>query len=59
LERIEADVDPRNERSLRRLDRLGFFETGRKARTWRIGETWCDSVYLRLDATAWRERLGR
>ena len=27
---------------------LGFEETGRAARTWLIGETWCDSIYLAL-----------
>jgi len=50
LESVIADVDPRNRASLTLLERLGFRETGRKARTWLIGDTWCDSVYLRLDA---------
>jgi RimJ/RimL family protein N-acetyltransferase len=53
LDRIEADVDPRNRRSLALLARLGFVETGRKARTWRIGDSWCDSVYLRLGPEDW------
>lgn len=43
---IRADVDPRNTASLRLLARLGFRETSRAARTWKIGEEWCDSVYL-------------
>ena len=46
---LTADVDPRNERSLGLLARLDFRETHRAARTYRIGEEWCDSVYLRLD----------
>ncbi len=46
---LTADVDPRNERSLTLLLRLGFHETHRAARTWRVGDEWCDSVYLRLD----------
>ena len=46
--RLIADVDPRNDRSLRLLKRHGFVETHRKARTWQIGEHWCDSVYLAL-----------
>lgn len=50
LDAVEADVDPRNTASLRLLARLGFRETGRKSRTWLVGDTWCDSVYLRLDA---------
>jgi Acetyltransferases, including N-acetylases of ribosomal proteins len=44
-----ADVDPRNIRSLRLLERMGFRETHRAARTWNVGGEWCDSVYLRLD----------
>lgn len=45
---LEADVDPRNTASLRLLERLGFRETRRAARTMKIGGEWCDSVYLRL-----------
>ncbi|WP_395329316.1 GNAT family N-acetyltransferase [Novosphingobium sp. BL-8H] len=48
LPHITADVDPRNQRSLALLARLGFVETGRAARTWQVGDVWCDSVYLRL-----------
>jgi RimJ/RimL family protein N-acetyltransferase len=48
LQRIEADVDPRNERSIRLLERLGFRETGRAANTIEIGGVWCDSIYLEL-----------
>ncbi|WP_454759172.1 GNAT family N-acetyltransferase [Caulobacter segnis] len=49
-----ADVDPRNDASLKLLTRLGFAETGRKEKTWLVGDEWCDSVYLRLDAEAWK-----
>ncbi len=45
---IEADVDPRNLASLGLLARLGFEETHRAMRTWKVGEEWCDSVYLSL-----------
>src|SRR5688572_14685885 len=45
---IRAEVDPRNERCLRLLARLGFRETGRAQRTWHIGDEWSDSVYLTL-----------
>lgn len=48
LDFIDADVDPRNERSLRLLKSLGFEEVGRAKRTWNVGGQWCDSVYLRL-----------
>jgi ribosomal-protein-alanine N-acetyltransferase len=54
LPRIEADVDPRNIGSMKLLSRLGFRETGRKERAWLVGDQWCDSVYLALDAEAWR-----
>lgn len=43
---ITADVDPRNERCLNLLRRLGFQETGRADRTWLVGTEWCDSVYI-------------
>ena len=45
---IRAEADPRNERCLRLLTRLGFRETGRAERTWYIGGEWNDSVYLSL-----------
>ena len=48
IDAIEADVDPRNEGSLRLLGRLGFEEVRRAERTWLVGENWCDSVYLAL-----------
>jgi RimJ/RimL family protein N-acetyltransferase len=45
---LEADVDPRNEASLRLLQRLGFEETHRAERTWKVADEWCDSIYLAL-----------
>jgi [ribosomal protein S5]-alanine N-acetyltransferase len=48
LEFIDADVDPRNERSLRLLKSLNFKEVGRAERTWKVAGLWCDSIYLRL-----------
>jgi RimJ/RimL family protein N-acetyltransferase len=58
LDRVEADVDPRNDASLRLLGRLAFRETGRRERTWLIDGHWCDSVYLRLAAGDWRACNG-
>ena len=52
LPRLQADVDPRNMASIRLLERLGFRETHRQARTWLVGEQWCDSVYLVLERPA-------
>lgn len=48
---LTADVDPRNLSSLSLLRKAGFEETGRAERTWKLGDEWCDSVYLRLDLT--------
>jgi RimJ/RimL family protein N-acetyltransferase len=56
LPKVEADVDPRNASSLKLLQRLGFRETGRKARTWHVGDQWCDSVYLELEPRDWKSR---
>ncbi|HYI42032.1 MAG TPA: GNAT family N-acetyltransferase [Sphingomicrobium sp.] len=46
---ITADVDPRNAAALALLVKAGFVETGRAERTFKLGDEWCDSVYLRLD----------
>jgi RimJ/RimL family protein N-acetyltransferase len=48
VEAITADVDPRNEASLRLLERLGFVETGRATATYEIEGEISDSVYLAL-----------
>ncbi len=52
VEALTAEVDPRNAASLRVLDRLGFRETHRAARTILVGDEWCDSVYLQLPRAA-------
>jgi RimJ/RimL family protein N-acetyltransferase len=52
IERLTADVDPRNTASIRLLQKLGFVETGRAARTWQVGGEWCDSIYLALSRPA-------
>jgi ribosomal-protein-alanine N-acetyltransferase len=48
---VRADVDPDNTGSLKLLERVGFTRTGFAERTFKIGETWVDSVYLELRAT--------
>jgi RimJ/RimL family protein N-acetyltransferase len=55
LKYVKADVDPRNLGCLKLLARLSFRETGREDRTWRVGDQWCDSVYLELDAKVWKK----
>jgi RimJ/RimL family protein N-acetyltransferase len=48
VDRLEADVDPRNAAALRLLRRFGFSEVRRAERTIKVGDEWCDSVYLEL-----------
>jgi [ribosomal protein S5]-alanine N-acetyltransferase len=43
---VIADVDPRNERCLWLLEKLGFVQTGAAKRTVLVGDVWADSVYL-------------
>jgi RimJ/RimL family protein N-acetyltransferase len=45
---LTADVDPRNVRAVKFLERLGFVVTGEAKRTYQIGDMWTDSVYLEL-----------
>jgi len=39
---IIADVDPRNERCLRLLEKLGFVQTGAAKHTVHVGDEWAD-----------------
>ena len=48
LERIEADVDPRNEKSWRLLEKLGFRREGLARDRWRVGGEVCDSYLYGL-----------
>jgi RimJ/RimL family protein N-acetyltransferase len=53
LHRIEADVDPRNTRSLSVLQRLGFVREGQLRERWLVGGQAQDSVLLGLLAREW------
>lgn len=59
LHRVEADVDPRNEPSLRLLERLGFRREGWLRERYRQGDEWQHSVFLGLLEGEWRERAAR
>lgn len=48
LERIEADVDPRNEPSWRLLEKLGFRREGLLRNRWRVDGEVCDSFLYGL-----------
>jgi RimJ/RimL family protein N-acetyltransferase len=58
MRRIEADVDPRNDNSLRLLGRLGFRQEGLLRERWNVGGELQDSVVLGLLAREWRGRPG-
>jgi len=53
LNRIEADVDPRNHRSLRLLERLGFEREGYQRERHLVGGERQDSVLLGLLSSTW------
>ena len=48
LHRVEADVDPDNEDSLRLLERIGFKREGLLRERWFTFGTWKDTVLLGL-----------
>ena len=55
LERVEADVDPRNGASCRLLERLGFQREGLLRNRWRVGDEFADSVIFGLLRGQYRE----
>ncbi len=57
LRRLEADVDPRNDASLRALERLGFKREGLLRERWQVGDEISDSVLLGLLASEWQARI--
>ena len=54
LRRLEADVDPRNENSMRILDKLGFQREGLLRERWNVGDEIQDTAFLGLLAREWR-----
>jgi RimJ/RimL family protein N-acetyltransferase len=48
VDRILADVDPRNEPCRRLLIRMGFVQTGHAEHTLKVGDEWVDSIYFEL-----------
>ena len=55
LHRIEADVDPHNEASIRLLERLGFQREGCLRERWFVGEEINDTVFFGLLRHEWRD----
>lgn len=56
LRRIEADIDPRNERSVLSLERLGFSREGYLRERWEVGGEVSDSVLYGVLAREWMAR---
>jgi [ribosomal protein S5]-alanine N-acetyltransferase len=48
IDTVVAEADPRNSACLSLLKKLNFSETRRAERTIKVGEEWCDSIYLAL-----------
>ena len=54
LNRLEADIDPRNLASARSLEKLGFQREGLLRERWLVGDEVCDSALYGLLAGDWR-----
>jgi RimJ/RimL family protein N-acetyltransferase len=54
LNRIEADIDPRNSASARTLERLGFTKEGYLRERWIVGEEVSDTAIYGLLRREWR-----
>ena len=56
LNRVEADIDPRNTRSARSLERLGFKPEGRLRQRWIVDGEVSDSALYGLLLSDWQAR---
>lgn len=54
LNRVEADIDPRNAASARVLERLGFQREGYMPERWIVGGEVCDTVFYGLLKRHWK-----
>jgi RimJ/RimL family protein N-acetyltransferase len=58
LRRLEADIDPRNDRSARSLERLGFLREGLLRERWVVADEISDTALYGLLAREWSARHG-
>jgi RimJ/RimL family protein N-acetyltransferase len=58
LNRLEADIDPRNHASARTLERLGFQKEGHLRERWIVSGEISDTWWYGLLRREWRERPG-
>jgi RimJ/RimL family protein N-acetyltransferase len=59
LNRVEADIDPRNEPSARALLRLGFRQEGLMRERWIVNGEICDTAFYGLLRSDWATRGPR
>jgi len=55
LRRLEADVDPRNNGSIRTLERLGFQREGYLRERWHVAGEIQDALFYGLLKTEWKQ----
>lgn len=58
LNRLEADIDPRNDASARSLERLGFQKEGYLPERWIVDGVVSDTAFYGLLAREWRSSRG-
>ena len=56
MNRLEADIDPRNDNSAKSLTRLGFREEGVLRERWIVAGEKSDTAYYGLLASDWSGR---
>ncbi|WP_426195591.1 GNAT family N-acetyltransferase [Massilia sp. DWR3-1-1] len=56
LNRVEADIDPRNGASLRAVERMGFIREGLLRERWLVAGEVCDTALYGLLRSAWLAR---
>jgi len=56
LNRLEADIDPRNRASARTLERLGFQQEGHLRERWIVNDEISDTFLYGLLRREWQER---
>lgn len=59
LNRVEADIDPRNSASARALERLGFRHEGLMRERWIVAGEICDTAFYGLLRRDWQARSSR